>query len=101
MLILMMTLVVDRSVREALLSEVDDNLVIAAQLASEGLPDDNADLQTWAEDVFRASSYRTTLIATDDAQGRTTWLLLIHKLSGKTVSEGRIWSRKLWLWTIL
>jgi hypothetical protein len=42
-----------------------------------------------------------TLIATDDAQGRTTWLLLIHKLSGKTVSEGRIWSRKLWLWTIL
>ncbi|HUG32088.1 MAG TPA: ATP-binding protein [Acidimicrobiia bacterium] len=64
-LILMMTLVVDRSVRAALLSEVDDNLVIAAQLASEGLPDHNADLQTWAEDVFRASGYRTTLIATD------------------------------------
>lgn len=61
-LIGLMALIVDRSVRSALLSEVDDNLVTSARLATESLPDDEETYQEWASATFQASGYRTTLI---------------------------------------
>ena len=64
-LIGLMGVVVDRSMRNALVSEIDENLVITARLARESLPGQEAGYQDWAEAVFRASGYRTTLIDTD------------------------------------
>lgn len=64
-LIGLMALIVDRSVRSALLSEVDDNLVTSARLATESLPDDETAYQEWASATFQASGYRTTLIDLD------------------------------------
>lgn len=64
-LIGLMALIVDRSVRSALLSEVDDNLVTSARLATESLPDDEGAYQEWASATFQASGYRTTLIDLD------------------------------------
>lgn len=64
-LIGLMALIVDRSVRSALLSEVDDNLVASARLATESLPDDGTAYQEWASATFQASGYRTTLIDLD------------------------------------
>lgn len=64
-LIGMMALIVDRSVRSALLSEVDDNLVTGASLAFESLPEGEGAHQDWAEAMFQASGYRTTLIDVD------------------------------------
>lgn len=64
-LIGMMALIVDRSVRSALLSEVGDNLVTGARLAFESLPGGEGAYQDWAEAMFQASGYRTTLIDVD------------------------------------
>jgi two-component system, OmpR family, phosphate regulon sensor histidine kinase PhoR len=64
-LIGLMGLSVDRSIRGALLSDVEDNLVVAARLAWESLPDDEGEFQDWAEATFQATGYRTTLIAMD------------------------------------
>lgn len=64
-LILLMALVVDRGVRTALLTEVDENLVIGARLAVASLPDDDERFQEWAVATFQASGYRTTLIDAD------------------------------------
>lgn len=65
LLIGLMAVIVDRSVRTALISEVDDTLVIGAMLASESLPDGDDGYQAWAEATFQASAFRTTLIAGD------------------------------------
>lgn len=64
-LIGLMGLVVDRNVRSALLTDVEEGLTTGARLASEGLPTDPEDYQGWAVETFQASGYRTTLIATD------------------------------------
>lgn len=64
-LIGLMAIIVDRSVRSALLSEVDENLVTASRLAWESLPDNEDEYQNWAVATFQASGYRTTLIGTD------------------------------------
>ncbi|MFP4554381.1 MAG: sensor histidine kinase [Actinomycetota bacterium] len=64
-LIGLMALIIDRSVRAALLSEVDDNLVTSARLATESIPDDERAYQEWASATFQASGYRTTLIDPD------------------------------------
>ena len=64
-LIGLMGFIVDRSIRSALISEVDDNLVVTARLARESLPENEGDYQDWAETTFQATGYRTTLIAAD------------------------------------
>src|SRR5919106_1536038 len=64
-LIGLMGFIVDRSIRSALISEVDDNLVVAARLAWESLPEEEGDYQDWAEATFQATGYRATLIAAD------------------------------------
>ncbi len=56
---------VDRAARNALLSDVDDNLAIAARLAAESIPRDPTEYESWAAAQFRAGGFRTTLIATD------------------------------------
>lgn len=61
----LMGFIVDRSTRAALIEDVDQNLVIAAQVAAESLPEDPADYQAWAESIFEAGEFRTTLITTD------------------------------------
>lgn len=65
LLIGLMALIVDRSVRTALISEVDENLVTSARLAMKSLPGDDTDYQGWAESIFQASGLRTTLIDAD------------------------------------
>ena len=64
-LIGLMGLIVDRSARSAFLSDIDDDLAVAASLAREALPDGEARYQDWAESTFQATGYRTTLIDTD------------------------------------
>jgi len=64
-LIGMMGLIVDRSIRSALISDVDENLAVAARLARESLPDSESEYQDWAVATFQATGFRTTLIATD------------------------------------
>jgi two-component system, OmpR family, phosphate regulon sensor histidine kinase PhoR len=64
-LIGLMGLIVDRSIRNALISEVDNNLATAARLAWQSLPDDAADYQDWAGATFQATGFRTTLIDTE------------------------------------
>jgi two-component system phosphate regulon sensor histidine kinase PhoR len=64
-LIGLMGLIVDRSMRGALISEVDENLAVAARLARESLPDNESEYPDWAEAIFQATGFRTSLIATD------------------------------------
>ena len=65
-LIGLMGIIVDRSIRSALISEVDENLAVAARLARESLPADDSGYQDWAVATFQATGYRTTLI---DSEG--------------------------------
>ncbi len=65
LLIGLMAVIVDRGVRTALLSEVDDSLVTSARLALEGLPDGEDGFQDWAVTTFQATGLRTTLIDAD------------------------------------
>lgn len=58
----LMGFIVDRTARAALISDVDDNLAVAARLAHESLPEDPADYQEWAQDTFTAGGFRVTLI---------------------------------------
>ena len=58
----LMGFIVDRAARSALLSDIDSNLVAAARLATESLPDDPGSYQRWAQGTFTASGFRTTLI---------------------------------------
>jgi two-component system, OmpR family, phosphate regulon sensor histidine kinase PhoR len=64
-LIGLMGLIVDRSIRSALISGVDDNLTVAARLAWQSLPLEEAGYEDWAEATFQATGFRTTLITTD------------------------------------
>lgn len=64
-LIGLMAVIVDRGVRTALVSEVDDNLLTGARLAARSLPQDGDGYQEWAAATFHASRFRTTLIARD------------------------------------
>ena len=59
--------VFERTAREALIEEVRENLEVGARLASQSLPEDQADYQEWAESVFEAGSFRVTLIDRDGA----------------------------------
>lgn len=56
---------VDRSVRDGLVADVDENLVIAGRIASESLPENADDYQLWADATFEAGGFRTTLIRID------------------------------------
>jgi two-component system phosphate regulon sensor histidine kinase PhoR len=60
----MMGFIVDRTARSALLRDVDENLAVAGRLATQSLPEDAADYQEWAQDVFTAGGFRVTLIDT-------------------------------------
>lgn len=64
-LIGLMGLIVDRTVRNALLADVDDQLAIDAGLAAAALPTDPSEYQAWAEATYDIGGFRTTLIATD------------------------------------
>jgi two-component system phosphate regulon sensor histidine kinase PhoR len=64
-LIGLMGLIVDRSIRAALISEVDDKLTVAAHLAWESIPDEEAEYPVWAAATFQATGFRTSLIDTD------------------------------------
>jgi two-component system phosphate regulon sensor histidine kinase PhoR len=79
-LIGLMGLIVDRSIRTVLISDVDDTLAVAARLGWESLPDDQADYQDWAVATFQASGFRTSLI---DADG----LVLAESHSNPAVLE--------------
>lgn len=61
----LMGFIVDRTTRNALTTDVDDNLAIAARLAAQSLPDDPDGYQDWAEAQFDAGGFRTTLIDSD------------------------------------
>lgn len=65
-LIGLMGFIVERGARDALISEVDDGLVVTARLAWESLPPNDVLYQEWAESTFQASGNRTTLI---DSEG--------------------------------
>ncbi|HEU4319528.1 MAG TPA: ATP-binding protein [Acidimicrobiia bacterium] len=82
-LIGLMGFIVDRSTRAALIEDVDQNLMIAAQLAAESLPEDPADYQAWAEATFEAGGFRTTLI---DIEGT----VLADSHSDPTVMENHL-----------
>ncbi len=58
-------LVVERSIRGALIDDVVENLERGARLASQSLPEDPVNYQAWARGVFDAAGIRTTLIAVD------------------------------------
>ncbi|HEY6635923.1 MAG TPA: ATP-binding protein [Acidimicrobiia bacterium] len=64
-LIGLMGFIVDRTVRTALIADVDDQLAIDAGLAAAALPANAADYQTWAQATYDVGGFRTTLIATD------------------------------------
>ncbi|MGD2044103.1 MAG: ATP-binding protein [Acidimicrobiia bacterium] len=61
----LMGFIVERTARDALTSEVDENLAVAARLATESLPDDPVDYERWVRDTFTAGGFRTTLIDTE------------------------------------
>lgn len=54
--------VIERTTRDALIADEIQSLELGARLASTSIPDDPAGHQGWAEAVFAATSYRTTLI---------------------------------------
>ena len=64
-LIGLMGLIVDRTVRNALIADVDDQLEIDAGLAAAALPPDPSEYQAWAEATYDIGGFRTTLIAVD------------------------------------
>lgn len=64
-LIGLMGVVIDRSTRDALIEDVVGNLQLGALLASESIPEDPADYDRWASQMFAAGSFRTTLIDTE------------------------------------
>lgn len=65
LLIGLMGLIADRATRDALIEDVDADLVVSARLAAESLPDDRARYQEWAESAFAAGGMRTSLIDVD------------------------------------
>lgn len=63
-LIGIMGLFVDRTMRSALVDEMEQRLEATARLASDNLPADGSDLQAWASSVFQSTGLRITLIDT-------------------------------------
>lgn len=61
----LMGVIVDISTRTALIEDVDNNLVIAARLAGQSLPEDEGGYEEWARSTFESAGYRTTLIDVD------------------------------------
>jgi two-component system phosphate regulon sensor histidine kinase PhoR len=61
-LIGLMVVIVDRSVRAALIDEIDETLEVGARLSMLSLPEDESAYQSWAEAAFETSGFRTTLI---------------------------------------
>ncbi|HEU4894598.1 MAG TPA: ATP-binding protein [Acidimicrobiia bacterium] len=64
-LIGLMAIVADRATRTALIEDVDENLMVSAQIAAESIPADSAEYQAWAQRIFVAGGMRTTLIGVD------------------------------------
>jgi two-component system phosphate regulon sensor histidine kinase PhoR len=64
-LIALMGWFIERSARTALLEDLTNNLERSALLAAESLPEDDADLQRWAETMFDVGEFRSTVIRTD------------------------------------
>lgn len=65
LLIGLMGVIVDRVARDTLLSDVVDDLVVAARLAAASLPEAPNGYQEWAADASSAGGLRVTLIAED------------------------------------
>ena len=61
-LIVLMGLVFERVARETLVSDIEENLVVAADLAFASLPDEPSEYQEWANEMFAIGAFRTTLI---------------------------------------
>lgn len=64
-LIGLMGLFIERTSRNAFIHDVEQNLEVAAQLATNSLPNDSSLYEDWAADSHQASGFRTTLIQTD------------------------------------
>ncbi len=64
-LIGLMSFVVVQTVEASLIRNLTESLETSAELAEESLPDVDGDFASWADGVFGASGYRTTLIAVD------------------------------------
>ncbi len=64
-LIAIMGWFIDRSTRSALIEDLTANLERAAQVAAVNLPEDEASLQAWADAMFEAGEFRTTVITID------------------------------------
>ncbi|HUG07565.1 MAG TPA: ATP-binding protein [Acidimicrobiia bacterium] len=64
-LIGLMWLAADRTTRANLIDDVDEDLLVAARLAADGIPGDPDDYQMWAGDVFDVTGMRATLIDVD------------------------------------
>lgn len=61
----LMGFIVDRTVQNTLIDDVDTTLATEGRLASLSIPDDPAAYQVWAESVYDAAGFRVTLIDTD------------------------------------
>ena len=64
-LIGLMGLAADRTIRVTLLDDVDEDLLMAVRLAAASVPSDEAGYQDWAGEVFGVTGMRITLIETD------------------------------------
>lgn len=64
-LVLLTTLLVDRSIRNIWLAELDGDMETTALVARSGLPSDPAGFQAWADRTSAAGEVRLTLIDTD------------------------------------
>ena len=64
-LIVAMGWFLSRSVEAAFTEGLFDQVESAARISAEGMPTDNADLQTWADSMAEVSGYRYTVIGQD------------------------------------
>lgn len=64
-LIGLMGLAADRTIRATLIDDVDEDLLMAARLAAASIPSDAEGYQDWAGDVFGVTGMRITLIEAD------------------------------------
>lgn len=61
----LMGVLLDRTIEDALVDDVIENLELGARLAAQSLPEDPADYDQWAGAMFQSGTFRTTLIDTD------------------------------------
>ena len=64
-LIVAMGWFLSRSVEAAFTEGLFDQVESAARISAEGMPTDNAELQTWADTMAEVSGYRYTVIGQD------------------------------------